>query len=139
MNCGIHAEREAVGMCVDCGTYICQICLNKEAGKMYCDACAQMRASISGPSSRPLQPYASSQQSITVITDKNKVAAGVLALVLGSFGAHKFYVGEIRWGIAYFLFSWTFIPMFAGWIEGLIYLSMQDERFAQKYGSVLRS
>ncbi len=139
MNCGIHAEREAVGMCVDCGTYICQICLNKEAGKMYCDTCAQMRArSRTVASHQPVQTYTPPQQAVTVLADKNKIAAGVLALVFGGFGVHKFYLGEIGWGVMYALFFWTGIPAFAGFIEGIVYLSMREEKFAQKYGSVMR-
>ncbi|MGX7419146.1 TM2 domain-containing protein [Carnobacterium gallinarum] len=50
----------------------------------------------------------------------NKVVYIVLALLLGSIGAHKFYSGKILAGIIYILFSWTVIPALLGLIEGII-------------------
>lgn len=50
-------------------------------------------------------------------TRKDVTAAVLLAVFLGGFGAHRFYMGEIGWGVAYLLFSWTGIPMVAGWVE----------------------
>ena len=41
---------------------------------------------------------------------KNRKLAAVLAIALGGFGAHKFYLGKILWGIIYLLFCWTGIP-----------------------------
>jgi TM2 domain-containing membrane protein YozV len=37
-------------------------------------------------------------------------------------------------GILYLLFSWTFIPVVVGFIEGIIYLTMSDQGFEDKYG-----
>ena len=37
-------------------------------------------------------------------TGKSKVAAGLLALFLGAFGIHRFYLGQI-WGLRYMLFT----------------------------------
>lgn len=68
-------------------------------------------------------------------TGKNKVAAGVLGILLGGFGIHKFYLGKIGMGILYILFCWTFIPAIIGLIEGIMYLVMSDEDFAAKYNS----
>ena len=65
---------------------------------------------------------------------RNKVVAALLAIFLGSFGLHKFYLGRIGWGIVYLVFCWTAIPGIIGFIEGIIYLAMSDERFYQKYG-----
>jgi TM2 domain-containing membrane protein YozV len=48
---------------------------------------------------------------------KNEVVGVLLALFLGSFGIHKFYMGETGWGVLYLLFSWTGIPAIAGFIE----------------------
>lgn len=67
------------------------------------------------------------------MSEKNKVTAGVLAILLGGIGAHKFYLGQIVQGIIYLLFSWTGIPLILGIIEGVIYLGMKDEAFAKKY------
>lgn len=65
---------------------------------------------------------------------KNRVLAIVLALLLGGIGAHKFYLGRIGWGILYLLFCWTFIPQLIAFIEAIIYITMSDQAFAQKYG-----
>lgn len=60
---------------------------------------------------------------------KNKVAAGIFGIVLGSFGAHKFYLGQIGVGVLYLLFCWTAIPGIIGIIEGILYLTKSDEEF----------
>ena len=48
---------------------------------------------------------------------KSDVVAILLAFFLGSFGAHRFYLGETGWGILYLLFCWTFIPHIVAFIE----------------------
>ena len=54
-------------------------------------------------------------------TERKDLAIGVLlALFLGGFGAHKFYLGQFVLGIVYFLFCWTFIPSLIGFIEALL-------------------
>ena len=64
---------------------------------------------------------------------KSKVVAGVLALLLGGLGVHKFYMGKIGMGILYLLFCWTGIPAIIGFIEGIIYLCSNDENFQLKH------
>lgn len=64
---------------------------------------------------------------------KSKVVAVLLAIFLGGIGLHKFYLGQIGWGIVYLLFCWTGIPSLVGLIEGIIYLTMSDAEFARKY------
>lgn len=64
---------------------------------------------------------------------KSKVAAGVLAILLGGIGAHKFYLGRIGQGLLYLVFFWTFIPALIGLIEGIIYLTMSDDSFNARY------
>lgn len=65
---------------------------------------------------------------------KSRVAAILLALFLGGFGAHKFYLGRVGAGILYLLFFWTFIPALVAFIEMIVYICMSDEAFAAKYG-----
>jgi TM2 domain-containing membrane protein YozV len=66
---------------------------------------------------------------------KNRVAAGVLGILLGGLGIHKFYLGQIGQGIVYLLFCWTGIPGIIGLIEGILYLVKSDEEFNEKYGN----
>lgn len=70
----------------------------------------------------------------TAPNGKSKLAAALLALFLGAFGIHKFYLGQVGWGFVYLLFFWTFIPSIIAFIEFIILLTMNDETFNQKYG-----
>jgi len=63
---------------------------------------------------------------------RNRVTAGVLAVVLGGLGIHKFYLGKIGQGILMLLFAWTGIPGIIGLIQGIIYLTEGDEEFCMK-------
>lgn len=63
---------------------------------------------------------------------KNKVAAGVLAIILGGLGVHKFYMGQIGLGILYLLFFWTCIPALLGLIEGICILTEDDAKFVTR-------
>ena len=64
---------------------------------------------------------------------KSKVVAGVLGILLGGLGIHKFYMGKIGMGILYLVFCWTYIPAFIGFIEGITYLCSSDENFQLKH------
>lgn len=65
---------------------------------------------------------------------KSKVTAGILAILLGGLGIHKFYLGKTLQGIIYLLLCWLYIPALIGLIEGIIYLTMSDEKWMQKVG-----
>ena len=65
--------------------------------------------------------------------NKNKIVAGILAIVLGSIGIHKFYLGDIKKGLIYFLFSWTFIPAILGLIDGVRILTTNKRDFNHRY------
>jgi TM2 domain-containing membrane protein YozV len=60
--------------------------------------------------------------------DKDKTIAIVLALFVGSFGAHKFYLGDIKKGAIYLVLFWTGIPFFLGLYDAYQYYT-QDQKF----------
>jgi TM2 domain-containing membrane protein YozV len=60
---------------------------------------------------------------------KNKMVAGILGILVGGFGIHKFYMGNVMPGVVYILLCWTGIPSILGLIEGIIYLMDTDEAF----------
>lgn len=66
---------------------------------------------------------------------KDKTTAGILGVLVGGLGVHKFYLGRTGWGIAYLLFCWTLLPTLAGFIEGILYLTMDDDRFDERYNA----
>lgn len=63
---------------------------------------------------------------------RSKVAAGLLALFLGGFGIHKFYLGKPGLGILYLIFCWTYIPSIISFVEAIIYLTSGDIDFQLK-------
>ncbi|MCY4528104.1 MAG: TM2 domain-containing protein [Chloroflexi bacterium] len=67
---------------------------------------------------------------------KNKVAAGVLAIVLGWLGIHKFYLGYITAGILLIIITVVtcgIVGPIIGLIEGILYLTKTDEEFHDAY------
>lgn len=66
-------------------------------------------------------------------SDVDRTTAGILALLVGGFGVHKFYLGKTTQGILYLCFFWTLIPEILGLIEGILYLTKTDEEFQRKY------
>jgi TM2 domain-containing membrane protein YozV len=65
-----------------------------------------------------------------------KSAAAWLAIFLGGIGAHKFYLGQVGWGVVYLLLCWTFIPLGLGILDGIILFRMSQSDFEEKYRNV---
>lgn len=61
---------------------------------------------------------------------KDRTAAILLALFLGGFGAHRFYLGDMI-GIIYVVFCWTFIPSIVAFFE-LFVLSKRVDRYNER-------
>lgn len=64
---------------------------------------------------------------------KSKTTAAILALVLGGIGIHRFYLGQGGYGVLYLLFCWTFIPAAIALIDFVIFLTMDEVKFNEKY------
>jgi len=79
--------------------------------------------------------------------ENKKILAGILAIILGSLGVHKFILGYQKEGfillgvtIAAYVLScvgvgllFVWIPGLVGLIEGIIYLTKSDEEFYNTY------
>jgi len=63
----------------------------------------------------------------------NRRTAALLAIILGDVGAHKFYLGQVKKAFLYLVFFWTFVPGILGIIEGIRWLRMSDDEFAQRF------
>lgn len=64
---------------------------------------------------------------------EKKVTAGILGILLGGLGIHKFYLGYTKEGIIQIILSFFCIGGIIGLIEGIIYLTKSDEEFVQTY------
>ncbi len=95
------------------------------------------------------EPQNQLQKNPNYRSDK-KLAAGVLAILLGALGVHKFYLGYTKEGLILLLstliilpiltimtcgFASTFYPVvfIIPITEGIIYLTMSDEQFDNTY------
>lgn len=156
MNCYVHNDREAIGTCVGCGKFICEECCTEVNGKNYCKKCVSelinererkierledknqpmvfMNAGGGGAAASSSSSSSGGYGHPAMIPIKSKTTAGILAILLGGLGAHKFYLGKPLQGLLYLIFIWTCIPAILGLIEGIIYLTKSDYEFAQKYG-----
>jgi TM2 domain-containing membrane protein YozV len=67
--------------------------------------------------------------------ESKKVVAGILAILLGSLGVHKFYLGYTTPGIIQLVIGVCTLGAggIIGLIEGIIYLTKSDEEFIQTY------
>lgn len=67
--------------------------------------------------------------------ENKKVTAGVLGILLGGFGIHKFYLGYQKEGIIQLILTIVTCgaASLVGFIEGIIYLTKTDEDFYQTY------
>lgn len=77
------------------------------------------------------------------IVNNKKIAAGVLAILLGPLGVHKFVLGYIGEGVLVIIGSILItvftcgmgarIPFLLTLIEGIVYLTKTDEEFYRTY------
>ncbi len=76
------------------------------------------------------------------MNQKSKIAAGLLGILLGALGIHKFYLGYTKEGIIMLLitilgsFLLAIGPLVMGvfgLVEGILYLTKTDEEFQAMY------
>lgn len=93
---------------------------------------------------QPSQPYSSP---VPADVGSKKVLAGVLGILLGSLGIHKFVLGNTQAGIIMLacsiggiLLSFLIFPIFLTWamgiiglVEGIMYLTKNDSDFYRTY------
>ena len=119
--------------CTKCGA------VNDETAQ-YCVSCQAPLTPVSG-----YQPMQSVNQGSGAMTDwkalgaDKKVLAGVLGIVVGAFGIHKFVLGYTTEGVIMLLITvlscgiLAIIPSVIGIVEGIIYLTKSDEEFVRTY------
>ena len=67
--------------------------------------------------------------------ESKRIVAGILAIVLGTLGVHKFYLGMTTPGIIQLVVGVCTggVGGIIGLIEGIIYLTKTDEEFIKTY------
>lgn len=117
--------------CTKCGA------INDEFAQ-YCTTCQAPLTSVAGY--QPMQSV--NQQGLTdwkAMGADKKIAAGIVAILLGSLGVHKFILGYTTEGIILLLVTvltcgiGAMITSIIGIIEGIIYLTKSDEDFVRTY------
>lgn len=108
--------------------------------------CPQCGANQTVPQT-PMREAPTAQMPVTPVQttaeSKSKVAAGLFAILLGAFGAHKFYLGYGGTGACMLLISLlgglitlglaTVVIATIALIEGILYLTKSDEDFNRIY------
>jgi TM2 domain-containing membrane protein YozV/RNA polymerase subunit RPABC4/transcription elongation factor Spt4 len=113
-NCGKEVADQAL-MCVACG-------VPPKSGKKFCQNCGQgtdPNAELCTKCGVRLAVVPSQE------TAKSKLAAGILGIVLGGLGIHRFYLGYVGIGIAQIAVTLVTCGIGAIWgfIEGILILT----------------
>lgn len=64
-----------------------------------------------------------------------KLTTTLLALFLGTLGIHRFYLGQVLYGIIYVLLAATGISTILALIDFVMFLIMDEKDFNYKYNS----
>lgn len=75
------------------------------------------------------------QKEVSQPNSDKKLIAGLLGILLGGFGVHKFYLGYTKAGIIQIIVTFLTcgIGSVIGLIEGILYLVKTDEEFEETY------
>jgi TM2 domain-containing membrane protein YozV len=121
--------------CTKCGA------VNDDTAQ-YCVNCQAQLSPVSGG----YQPMQSVNQAASgAMTDwkalgaDKKILAGILGIVVGAFGIHKFVLGYTTEGLIMLLITvltcgiFGMVSSIIGIVEGVIYLTKSDEEFVRTY------
>ena len=118
--------------CTKCGA------VNDDAAQ-YCNNCQTPLSPVMG-GYEPMQSVnPGAMTDWEAMGGDKKVMAGVLAIVLGSLGVHKFLLGYTTEGVIMLLVSvlscgtLAVIPGVIGIVEGIMYLTKSNEEFVKTY------
>ncbi len=98
----------------------CEKCGTDVGDGKFCPNCGAEVGGSGAPAAQQ-QFYEPGQKTV------NKIAYGIIAILIGDFGIHRFYAGKWLSGILYLLFFWTAIPGIIGLVEGILALTRPDD------------
>ena len=118
--------------CTKCGA------INDEMAQ-YCTTCQTPLSSV-GTGYQPMQSvHPGAMTDWKALGADKKIVAGVLAILLGSLGIHKFMLGYTTEGIIMLLVTVLtcgiagVVMSVVGIVEGIMYLTKSDEEFVRTY------
>lgn len=119
--------------CTKCGA------INDDLAQ-YCTSCQAPLTPVVGSGYQPMQAVNSGAMiDWKAMGGDKKIVAGILAILLGSLGVHKFILGYTTEGIIMLAISvvscgiLAVVPSIIGIIEGIMYLTKSDEEFVRTY------
>jgi TM2 domain-containing membrane protein YozV len=118
----------------------------KESAKEFAEETKEAASDFTEDAKKTADEFSEGVKAVTEAENK-KILAGILGIVLGAFGVHKFILGYQKEGfillgitIVGFVLSCIGIGIFMVWIsgmigliEGIIYLTKSDEDFYNTY------
>lgn len=119
----------------------------KEAAKDAAEDAKEAASDFADEAKKTANEFSEGLKNATGSTDNKKILSGVLAIILGSLGVHKFILGYNKEGgillgitLVGILLSCLGVGIFMIWIsqligliEGIIYLTKSDEEFYNTY------
>lgn len=100
---------------------------------------------------QPAAPFSMATGQVAAPNGKTRLAAALVALLLGGLGAHRFYLGQAR-GLLYFFpfmigvitlldsesagFIFILPPILLSIYESIVFFTMNDATFSEKYGAI---
>src|SRR5690625_1668809 len=112
-----------------------EIARMKRDGEVYCRDCAAIisakaeicpRCGVRQTGAMPVVPARTTPP-------KSRIITALLALFLGGFGIHKFYLGQTLVGILYSIFFWTLVLVFIFFIDCVFFLIISVYMLVEKF------
>lgn len=97
------------------------------------DECPEFAADLASLASPTPYVPASSTPYRRPNPPKDRITAGILAILLGGLGIHHFYLGNTGRGILYIVLGCIGISPILGLIDGILYLVKSEEEFQRNY------
>jgi TM2 domain-containing membrane protein YozV len=113
----------------------CQNCGTENSGfESFCRSCGTMLSS-SGQNQQVQQSANAGMQQQQIPGADKKLLAGLMGILFGGFGVHKFVLGYTTEGLIQIAITIVTcgIGSIVGLIEGIIYLTKSDQEFVDTY------
>ncbi len=107
----------------------------KEAAGEFADDAKEVANDIADGAKDAANDFKENWNEATANGENKKMIAGILAIVIGSLGIHKFVLGYTKEGIIQIVLTVVTCGLagIVGLVEGIIYLTKSDEEFYQTY------